>query len=311
MRKSSKVIITCAPTGSIHTPSMSPYLPITAEQIASEAVAAAEAGASIIHLHARKQNDGQPSPDPADFMAFLPRIKQATSAVVNITTGGSHTMTLDDRMAAAKAVRPELASLNMGPLIFDYSAAARKVTSWQHEWEEPYVKGSYERIMYNTNAYIERILVEVGQAFDTRFEYECYDIGHLYTLAHFADRGLAKPPFFIQGVFGILGGIGADVRNLAHMVTVADSLFGEDYLLSAFAAGKHQIPFGTQSVLLGGNARVGLEDSLYIGRGRLAEGNAQQVERMRTIIEALGLEVATPDEARIMLSLKGGDKVSF
>jgi uncharacterized protein (DUF849 family) len=311
MQRAAKVIITCAPTGSIHTPSMSPHLPVTADEISAEAVSAAEAGASVIHLHARNPEDGSPSPDPADFMAFLPRIKQATDAIVNITTGGSHTMTLDERMAAAKRAKPELASLNMGPLIFDYSAAGKRVKEWKHAWEQPYVEGSYDRVMYNTNAYIERILREVGEAFGTKFEYECYDIGHLYTLAHFADRGLAKPPFFIQGVFGILGGIGPDVRNLAHMVTVADGLFGNDYLLSAFAAGRHQIPFCTQSALLGGNVRVGLEDSLFIGKGQLATSNAEQVRRIRVILEALGLEVATPDEARTMLKLKGGDAVGF
>ena len=311
MKKSSKIIITCAPTGSIHTPSMSPHLPVTADEIATAAIDAAEAGATIIHLHARDAKDGSPSPRADDFMQFLPRIKQSTDAVINITTGGSHLMTLDERMEAAKRAEPEVCSLNMGPLIFDYSAAAKRVTEWKHDWEEPYVSGSYDRVMYNTNGYIERILREIGDAYGTRFEYECYDIGHLYTLAHFADRGLAKPPFFIQGVFGVLGGIGPDVRNLAHMVTVADSLFGDDYYLSAFAAGKHQIPFCTQSVLLGGNARVGLEDSLFIGRGQLASSNAEQVAKIRTIVEALGHEVATPAEAREMLALKGGDNVGF
>ena len=311
MIKAQKIIITCAPTGSIHTPSMSPYLPVTADQIAGAAIGAAEAGAAIIHLHARNPDDGSPSPRAADFMSFLPRIKQSTDAVVNITTGGSHTMTLDERMEAAKRTQPEVCSLNMGPLIFDYSAAGKRVMEWQHAWEKPYVDGSYDRVMYNTNHYIERILLEIGQAFGTRFEYECYDIGHLYTLAHFADRGLAKPPFFIQGVFGVLGGIGPDVRNLAHMVTVADSLFGDDYCLSAFAAGRNQIPFCTQSVLLGGNVRVGLEDSLYIGKGALAQSNAEQVAKIRTIVEALGLEVATPTDARMLLGLKGADNVTF
>ena len=244
-------------------------------------------------------------------MAFLPRIKQSTDAVVNITTGGSHTMTLDERIAAAKRAQPEVCSLNMGPLIFDYTAAARRVTSWKHGWEEAYVAGSYDRVMYNTNFYIERILTEVGQAFGTRFEYECYDIGHLYTLAHFADRGLAKPPFFIQGVFGVLGGIGADVRNLTHMVTMADSLFGNDYYFSAFAAGRQQIPFCTQSALLGGNVRVGLEDSLFIGRRQLATSNAEQVTRIRTIVEARGGATAAPAAGRDMLALKGGDNVAF
>jgi uncharacterized protein (DUF849 family) len=311
MHKANKVIITCAPTGSIHTPSMSPYLPVTADAIATQAIEAAEAGASIIHLHARNEEDGRPSFAPEDFMSFLPRVKQNTNAVINITTGGSHLMTLDERMAAAKAVRPEVCSLNMGPLTFDFSAAGKRIKEWKYDWEEPYVTGAYGRIMYNSNEYIERILREIGEAFGTRFEYECYDIGHLYTLAHFANLGLAKPPFFIQGVFGVLGGIGPDVRNLAHMVTVADSLFGEDYYLSAFAAGKHQIPICTQSALLGGNVRVGLEDSLYIGKGQLAKSSAEQVTKIRTIVEALGMEIASPDEARDMLKLKGGDDVGF
>ena len=311
MRKTNKVIITCAPTGSIHTPSMSPHLPITADQIAEAALGAAEAGAAVLHLHARNSADGSPSPLAKDFMAFLPRIKQGTDAVINVSTGGSATMTLDARLEGAHAARPELCSLNMGPLIFDFSAAGRRVKDWRHDWERDYVESSRGRIMYNDNAFIERIMVEVGQAYGTRFEFECYDVGHLYTLAHFADRKLIEPPFLIQGVIGILGGIGADVRNLAHMVTVADSLFGDDYLLSAFAAGRHQMDLCTQSVLLGGHARVGLEDSLFIGKGELATSNAQQVARVRQIVEALGREVATPAEAREMLMLKGGDRVAF
>jgi uncharacterized protein (DUF849 family) len=311
MRKTSKAIITCAPTGSIHTPSMSPHLPVTADQIADAAIEAAEAGAAILHLHARNEADGSPSPRAEDFMRFLPRVKQSTDAVINISTGGSATMSLDDRLEGAKAAQPEVCSLNMGPLIFDFSAATRRVERWQHEWEREYVESSRGRIMYNDNAYIERIMLEVGREFGTRFEFECYDIGHLYTLAHFADRGLVDPPFLIQGVFGILGGIGADVRNLSHMVTMADSLFGEDYVFSAFAAGKHQLEFCTQSALLGGNVRVGLEDSLFIGRGELATSNAQQVAKIRTVLEALGKEIATPAEARSILGLKGGDQVGF
>jgi uncharacterized protein (DUF849 family) len=311
MRKSNKVIITCAPTGSIHTPSMSPHLPVTADQIAEAALGAAEAGAAVLHLHARNPADGSPSPRAEDFMAFLPRIKQGTDAVINISTGGSATMTLDARLEGAHAAQPELCSLNMGPLIFDFSAAGKRVKEWRQGWERDYVESSRGRIMYNDNAFIERIMVEVGQAYGTRFEFECYDVGHLYTLAHFADRKLIEPPFLIQGVIGILGGIGSDVRNLAHMVTVADGLFGDDYLLSAFAAGRHQMDLCTQSVLLGGHARVGLEDSLFIGRGELATSNAQQVARIRQIVEALGREVATPAEARAMLGLKGGDRVGF
>jgi uncharacterized protein (DUF849 family) len=311
MRKSSKAIITCAPTGSIHTPSMSPHLPVTADQIAEQAIAAAEAGAAILHLHARNPADGSPSPKAEDFMAFLPRIKQGCDAVINVSTGGSATMSLDQRLEGAKAARPEVCSLNMGPLIFDFSAAGKRVGQWQHAWEREYVESSRGRIMYNDNVFIERIMLEVGRAFGTRFEFECYDIGHLYTLAHFADRKLVEPPFLIQGVFGILGGIGADVRNLAHMVTIADSLFGDDYVFSAFAAGRHQLEFCTQSALLGGNVRVGLEDSLFIGKGELARSNAEQVTKVRTILEALGREIATPAEARAMLGLKGGDQVAF
>jgi uncharacterized protein (DUF849 family) len=311
MRTTKKVIITCAPTGSIHTPSMSPHLPVTPDQIAQASIEAAEAGAAILHLHARDPIDGRPSPSAEHFGAFLPRIKQSTDAVINISTGGSAMMSLDARLEAAITFRPEVCSLNMGPLIFDFSGAAARVETWQHDWEREYVEGARGRIMYNDNAYIERIMREVGQAFGTRFEFECYDIGHLYTLAHFAERKLIEPPFLIQGVFGILGGIGADPRNLTHMVTIADSLFGDDYIFSAFAAGRHQMPFCTQSALLGGNVRVGLEDSLYIGRGELARSNADQVRKIRGIVEALGLDVATPAEARQMLNLKGGDAVGF
>ena len=311
MHKTTKAIITCAPTGSIHTPSMSPYLPVTAGQIAEQAIAAAEAGAAILHLHARNPADGSPSPKAEDFMAFLPRIKQACDAVINVSTGGSAMMSLDQRLEGAKAARPEVCSLNMGPLIFDFSGAGKRVEQWQHAWEREYVESSRGRIMYNDNVFIERIMLEVGREFGTRFEFECYDIGHLYTLAHFAERKLVEPPFLIQGVFGILGGIGADVRNLAHMVTIADSLFGDDYLFSAFAAGRHQLEFCTQSALLGGNVRVGLEDSLFIGKGELATSNAEQVAKVRLVLEVLGREIATPAEARQMLALKGGDSVGI
>ncbi len=310
--KTRKIIITCAPTGSIHTPSMSPYLPVPAEEIAAAAIEAAQAGAAILHLHARDPADGRPSPAARHFMAFLPRIKQATDAVINISTGGSATMSLDDRLEGALAARPELCSLNMGPLIFDFSAAGARVGTWKHDWEQPYVEGSRGRIMYNDMSYIERIMREVGQRFGTRFEFECYDIGHLYTLAHCADRKLVQPPFLIQGVFGILGGIGPDVRNLSHMVTIADSLFGNDYVFSAFAAGRHQMNFCVQSALLGGGGvRVGLEDSLYIGAGRLAQSNAEQVRKIRLMLEELGFEIATPREARSLLGLKGADQVGF
>ncbi|MEM8986916.1 MAG: 3-keto-5-aminohexanoate cleavage protein [Pseudomonadota bacterium] len=311
MRGTDKAIISCAVTGSIHTPSMSPYLPITPNDIAEQAVAAAEAGASILHLHARDPGTGEPTPSPDIFMEFLPRIKQSTDAVVNITTGGSHTMTLDERIAAAKRAEPELCSLNMGAMIFDFSAAGKRIDKWRFDWEKSYVDGAYDRVMYNTNHYIERILNEVGDAYGTRFEFECYDIGHLYTLAHFADRGLAKPPFFIQCIFGILGGVGADLRNLSHAITIADSLFGDDYHLSVFAAGKNQFKFCTQAAMSGGHVRVGLEDSLYIGKGELAKSNADQVAKISRILSELSIEVASPAEARAILDLKGGDNVAF
>jgi uncharacterized protein (DUF849 family) len=290
---------------------MSPHLPVTPAAIARAAIEAAEAGAAILHLHARDPIDGRPSPAARDFLAFLPQIKQATDAVINISTGGSATMSLDERLEGAKATRPEVCSLNMGPLIFDFSAAAARVGQWLHDWERPYVEGSRDRIMYNSNTYIERIMREVGQEYGTRFEFECYDIGHLYTLAHFAERKLVEPPFLIQGVFGILGGIGADPRNLSHMITIADSLFADDYVFSAFAAGRNQMHFCTQSALLGGNVRVGLEDSLYIGRGELARSNADQVRKIRGMLAELGLEAATPAEARSLLGLKGAAAVAF
>jgi len=311
MRKTEKIIVTCAVTGSIHTPSMSPWLPVTPDEIAESAIEAANAGAAILHLHARDPLDGRPSPSAEHFMAFLPRIKEASDAVINVSTGGSANMSLDERLEGAKAAQPELCSLNMGPLIFDFTAAGARVKHWRHPWERVYVETSNDRIMYNSNTYIERIMVEIGQAYGTRFEFECYDVGHLYTLAHFADRGLVEPPFLIQGIFGILGGIGPDVRNVAHMVTVADSLFGDDYVFSAFAAGRHQMSFCTQSALLGGNVRVGLEDSLFITKGELAQSNAEQVRKIRTILEALGREIATPEEARRLLRLKGKHAVAF
>ena len=311
MYKTNKAIITCAVTGSIHTPSMSEYLPITQEEIAKASIEAANAGASVIHLHARNAETGEPSAKADDFKNFLGEIKSSCDAIVNITTGGSHTMSLDERMEAAKAYQPELCSLNMGPLIFDFSAAANRVKTWKFEWEKPYVTGSSDRVMYNTMHYIERICKEIGEEYGTRFEFECYDSGHLYTLAHFADLGLIKPPFFIQGIFGVLGGQGADLLNVAHFKSTADSLFGDNYILSVFGAGKNQMKFCTQSALLGGSARVGLEDSLYLEKGKLAESNAQQVSKLARILKELGVDIATPSETRELLSLKGSDNVNF
>ncbi|WPZ12462.1 3-keto-5-aminohexanoate cleavage protein [Nitratireductor rhodophyticola] len=306
-----KVVVTCAVTGSVHTPSMSPHLPITPDQIASEAIAAAEAGASILHLHARNPEDGRPSADPALFMQFLPRIKQSTDAVVNISTGGSSLMKLEDRIAAALRAEPEMCSLNMGSMNFGLFPALEKKTDWQHEWEPQLLEATRSSIFQNTFADMENILTRLGQGCGTRFEFECYDVGHLYSLAYFRDRGLVSGHLFIQFVFGVLGGIGPDPENLTHMKRIADKLFGDDYSFSVLAAGRHQMPMITMSAAMGGNVRVGLEDSLYNGRGELARSNADQVKRIRTVLEALSLEIASPAEARDLLGLKGGDRVAF
>ncbi|HEV7275889.1 MAG TPA: 3-keto-5-aminohexanoate cleavage protein [Devosiaceae bacterium] len=311
MPASSKVIITCAVTGSIHTPTMSPHLPVTPSQIVEAAVGAAKAGASIIHLHARDPETGKPSPDPRLFMDFLPRIKQQTGAVMNISTGGGLKMSLDERLQAAHAARPELCSLNMGSMNFGLFHIAGKYPEWKHGWERDYLEDTRSGIVSNTFEQIERVIREVGDAYGTRFEFECYDIGHLYTLAHFLERGLLKPPLFVQSIFGLLGGIGPDPEDLLHMRRTADRLFGMDYLWSILAAGRHQMALGTMGALMGGNVRVGLEDSLYLGKGELAPSNAAQVTKIRRILEDLSLTVATPDEARDLLQLKGGSEVGF
>jgi 3,5-dioxohexanoate:acetyl-CoA acetone transferase len=309
--KSNKVIISCAITGSIHTPTMSDALPITPEDIATQSIAAAEAGAAILHLHARNPKDGRPTPDPAVYMQFLPRIKQSTDAVVNITTGGSVHMTLEERLAAPLLTKPEMCSLNMGTMNFGMFLLADRYQKWKHDWEEPYLRGSDDFIFRNTFRDIERILKTLGEEHGTRFEHECYDVGHLYNLAHFVDRKLVKSPFFVQTIFGILGGIGAQPHNLMFMKETADRLFGDDYRWSVLAAGRFQMPFATQAAIMGGNVRVGLEDSLFIGRGELAASNAEQVKKIRLILEELGHSIATPDEARQILALKGGDLVGF
>ena len=310
MKKTGKAIITCAVTGSIHTPSMKPHLPITPEQIAAEAIAAAEAGAAMLHLHARDPETGKPDQNPELFKQFLPRIKQSTDAIINITTGGGLGMTLDQRLAAAKYAQPEIASMNMGSFNFNISAAGAKVTEWKYDWEKTYLEMTKDFILSNTFAQIERGLTELGDL-GTRFEFECYDIAHLYNLAHFADRGLVKPPFFIQGVFGILGGIGPDPENVMFMKATADRLFGEDYIFSLLAAGRHQMPLVTLSALLGGSVRVGMEDSLFLGKGQMATSNAQQVAKIKRILTELSIEVATPAEARAIMQTKGGDNVAF
>ncbi|MEO3432044.1 3-keto-5-aminohexanoate cleavage protein [Inquilinus sp. CAU 1745] len=306
-----KVVITCAVTGSIHTPTMSDHLPITPTEIAEAAIGAAEAGAAILHLHARDPETGRPSPDPDLFMEFLPRIKQSCDAVLNITTGGGHNMSVDQRLEAALRAAPEMCSLNMGSMNFGIFGAAAKFDAWKHDWERPYLESTRDFIFRNTFADIERILKDLGQGHGTRFEFECYDVGHIYTLAHFLERGLVEPPLFAQFIFGILGGIGPDPDNLLHMKRTADRLLGDAYAFSVLGAGRHQMPLATMGAILGGNVRVGLEDSLTIGSGQLARSNAEQVTKIRGIVEALGLEVATPAEARAALALKGGDRVAF
>lgn len=310
-RKMKKVIITCAVTGGVHTPTMSDALPVTPDEIAAQSIEAAEAGASIIHLHARDPETGRPTPDPKVFMQFLPRIKQSTDAVINITTGGGLGMTVEERLAGPIQAEPEMTSLNMGSMNFALHPLASKYDTWKHDWEKPFLEASDDFIFRNTFRDIAYILKHLGEGCGTRFEHECYDIGHLYNLAHFVDQGLIKPPFMVQSIFGILGGIGADMENVMFMKQTADRLFGDDYVWSVLAAGRHQMPFITQSAMLGGNVRVGLEDSLFIGKGELAKSNAEQVRKIRTILEELGLSIASPTEAREILELKGGDRVNF
>ncbi|WP_288943740.1 3-keto-5-aminohexanoate cleavage protein [uncultured Roseovarius sp.] len=305
-----KVIITCAVTGSIHTPSMSPHLPVTAEEISDAAIGAAEAGAAIIHLHARDPESGMPDQSVEAYRNILPVIKQRTNAVLNITTGGSTLMTTEERLGPALHYKPEVASLNMGSMNFGLFPMLKRFDSFEHDWEEDYLRGSDDRIFRNTFKDIETILTKCADN-GTRFEVECYDIGHLYTCRHFADRGLIKPPFFIQSVFGILGGIGQHPEDVMHMKRTADRLFGDDYQWSVLGAGAKQMQIAAQAAMMGGNVRVGLEDSLWLGRGKLAESNAAQVRFAVRMIEDLGLEVATPEEAREMLELKGGHDVNF
>lgn len=308
--KTRKVILTCAITGSIHTPTMSPYLPLTPEQIAREAIAAAKAGAAILHLHARDPVDGRPSFDPAVFRQFIPQIHAECDAVINITTGGSVAMTLEQRTAAALDISPEMASCNMGSMNFGFFPIADKIKDWKYDWERKHVESSRDAIFRNTFGDIEQLFQRVAVPCGTRFEFECYDVGHLYTLKHFVDRGFVKNPF-IQFVLGILGGIGADVENLVFMKSVADKLFGDSYQWSVLGAGRHQMPLAMQAAMMGGNVRVGLEDSLHLGNGRIATSNAEQVEQIKNMLAGLGMELATPAEARAMLDLKGKDQLNL
>jgi 3,5-dioxohexanoate:acetyl-CoA acetone transferase len=305
-----KVIITCAVTGSIHTPTMSPHLPITPDEIAEAAIGAAKAGAAIVHLHARDPKDGRPTQDPELFRRFAPRIKAASDVVLNFTTGGAPTMSVEERLQPALRLKPEVASLNMGSMNFGLYEMLGRYKEFKHDWEKPYLAGSDERIFKNTFRDIAYIL-ESCRDNETRFEIECYDIGHLYSAAHFLDRGLVKPPLFIQSVFGIRGGIGPHPEDVMHMKRTADRLFGDAYYWSVLGAGRNQMFIAAMSAVMGGNVRVGLEDSLWLGRGQLARSNAEQVAKVRRILEELGLTVASPDDARQMLKLKGGRNVAF
>ena len=305
-----KIIVTCAITGAIHTPSMSPYLPITPKQIEDEAVAAAEAGASIVHLHARDPENGRPTQDPAMFRQFLPQIAQRSDAIINLTTGGAPNMLVEERLQPALALKPEIASLNMGSMNFGLYPMLARQKSFKYDWEQPYLEGSEDRVFRNTFKEIRYILESCADN-GTRFEIECYDTSHLYTAAHFIDRGILKPPFFIQSVFGLLGGIGTHPDDVAHMRRTAERLFGQDYYWSVLGAGRSQIPLATMSATMGGNVRVGLEDSLWDGPGKLARSNVDQVQRVVTILKSMNLEIATPDETREMLQLKGTANVDF
>ncbi len=309
-KPTNKVIITCAVTGAIHTPTLSAGLPYTPADIARQAIDAARAGAAILHLHARNPADGSPTGNPDVFAEFLPEIHAATDAVINLTTGGSPEMTVEQRLAAALRFQPEMCSLNMGSMNFAFHGMTGKVTDWKFPWEKQYIEDSEAFIFRNTFRDVARVYHLMAD-FGTRYEHECYDIGHLYNLAYFLDKGLARPPLWIQSVFGILGGIGADPDNVVFMRRTADRLFGKDYVWSVLAAGRHQMPLITQAAMLGGHVRVGLEDSLYIGRGKLAASNAEQVAKIRRILEELGLEIATPDEARQLLALKGRQHVKI
>lgn len=312
MTRQQKTIITCAITGAIHTPTMSDALPYTYDDIAQQAVEAAEAGASILHLHARNPENGAPSVDPDDFAPFLPRIKQATDAVVNLSTGGSLTLSIQDRITPAKTFSPEMCSMNMGSMNFSFHPLAKRYgdDDWKFDWEKDYVANSDQNIFRNTFRDI-REAAETLAPHDIKFEHECYDVGHLYNLKFCMDTGLFKAPIFIQFIFGILGGIGPEVDNLIFMKRTADRLFGDDYRWSVLGAGGAQMSLATTASQMGGNLRVGLEDSLFISRGQLADSNAQQVSKIRRIVEDLGSQVATPDEAREILALKGGDRVGF
>ncbi len=310
MAAKGKVIITCAVTGAIHTPSMSPHLPVTPDEIVEDSLKAVEAGAAVLHLHARDPETGRPDQTPEAFQRFLPRLKQSTDAVINLTTGGSPFMKVEERVLPAATFKPEVASLNMGSINFGLYPMLNRYKDFKFDWEQKHLEATKDLVFRNSFKDIEYILTTCAEN-GTRFEFECYDIAHLYNLSHFLDRGLVKPPLFVQSVFGILGGIGTHPEDVAHMKRTADRLFGDSYRWSVLGAGAAQLRIGAMAIAMGGNMRVGLEDSLWAAKGRLATSNAEQVTLARKIIEGMSLDVASPEEAREILELKGGDRTEF
>jgi len=307
---SRKIIINCAITGAIHVPSLSPYLPITPEQIAVEAVAAAEAGAATVHLHARDPENGSPDMDPELFRAFCREIHEQSDTVICITTGGAPTMTPEERMVAVRALKPELASINMGSINFGLFPMMDRIKEYKYDWEKSYLESSRDLVFKNTFYDQERIF-KIMDGCGTKPELECYDVGHLYNTAYWADLGVIRPPFWIQLILGIRGAVQPSVENLVFMKNTADRLFGDDYIFSVLATGRHEINLGTVGVVMGGCVRVGLEDNLYVSKGELAKSNVDLVAKIRRIITELSFDIAGPDEARQMLGLKGKDQTNF
>jgi uncharacterized protein (DUF849 family) len=311
MAAARKVIVTCAITGSGHTPTMSPHLPVTPDQIVEESLAAAEAGAAVVHLHARDPRDGRPTPEASIFLEYVRRIKQASDVVISLSSGGGTGMSVEQRLAGVLAARPELCTLNMGSMNYGgFPMIDRYRGRFEHDWEEPYLASTRTEPFLSTYADIEHMLTVIGPETGARFEFEAYDVGHLYTLAYFLDRGLVKPPIFLQTIFGTMGGIGPEVDHIAHMKRTADRLLGDAFEWSLLGAGRYQFEVVTAGAIMGAHVRVGLEDNLYIGRGELARSNADQVRKIRSILEALSYELATPDEARAKLALKGRELVA-
>lgn len=307
---SNKVIVSCAVTGSINVPSQSPHLPITPEQIIENCLGAAKAGAGSLHVHVRDPQTGQPTMDLDLFKEVCQEVHSKSDAVINITTGGAPTMTPEERMVGVKKFRPELASINMGSFNFGLFPIMDKIPEYKFDWEEDYLERSKDNIFKNTFYDQERIF-KIMEDNGTKPEMECYDVGHLYNTAYWADKGVLKPPFWLQLIMGIMGAIQPSVDNLVHMKNTADKLFGKDYIWSTLAAGRFEYNLCTTGVIMGGHARIGMEDNLYLGKGQLAKNNGEMVEKMVQIIRLLDHEPTTPQETREMLKLKGKEGAGF